>query len=206
MGTSVHTKRAKPRIGNTPRERLYTSPLDRAAGWEVNWQRVAPAFDVARRIENPVFVYFIGEDEDGPIKIGSAKDPILRLRALQTGNPRRLQVEYVLIGGAPLERLLHELWEPFAVRSKRGQKVDALPGTEWFTADARPQLEPILKTAGERQVELVAMTTTEILLPAELERVVREAHAEHGYTAEGRDEVRLLGAGSGYTIRRRSRI
>ena len=125
----------KPRLPQPKRERPYKSPLDRAAGFEVIWQHVSALFEVARQIANASFVYVIAE-EDGPIKIGSAVDPILRLRSLQTGNPRRLRVEHVLLGDADLERLLHELWEPFAIKSarvQRRQRPDAAPGTEGFT-------------------------------------------------------------------------
>jgi hypothetical protein len=83
-----------------------TSPLDKAAGHEVAWRRVSDVFDAARQIRNCKFVYFIGEDDDGPVKIGVAKDPISRLRAMQTGNPRRLRVEHVLVGDMDVEKLL----------------------------------------------------------------------------------------------------
>ena len=38
------------------------------------------------------WVYFIQEDNDGPIKIGRSADPWKRLEALQAGNPRTLRL------------------------------------------------------------------------------------------------------------------
>lgn len=154
------------------------------------------------------FVYFVGEEDGGPIKIGWAKDPLKRLRGLQTGNPRRLRIEYVLVGDGDTERLMHELWEHFAIKSKRKEgKVDTAPGTEWFRDDIREKLEPILKTAGEKQAACIKAAVGEDLYLDHLERAVREAHAHHGYEFKGRDEVRLLGAHTGYVLgSRRSRL
>ena len=41
---------------------------------------------------------------------------------------------------------------------------------------------------------------------ADLERLIRDAHADSGFVARGRDEVRLLARGAGYAIARPSRI
>lgn len=43
-----------------------------------------------------VYTYFIQHGEDGPIKVGQARDPSSRLRALQTGNPVRLYLRAVV--------------------------------------------------------------------------------------------------------------
>lgn len=178
----------------------FASPLDRAKGYEVAWQQVAPLFEAAREIEDVSFVYFIGEDgDDGPIKIGVAKDPVSRLRGMQTGNPRRLRIEQVLIGRCHLEKLLHELWEPFVIKSVRAQRtVGAAPGTEWFRADARPQLLPIIATAAAEQVSYLLQAEGEV--GAETERIVRDAHVAHGFVAQGRDVSRTLARGAGYVV------
>ena len=77
MGAAVKQMgRSKTRV-STPRQRSFKSPLDRAAGYEVVWQQVSPLFEAARSIVNAEFVYCIGEEHGGPLKIGSAKDPIL---------------------------------------------------------------------------------------------------------------------------------
>lgn len=68
------------------------------------------------------FVYFIQEGEDGPIKIGWAKDPRRRLASMQSGNPRRLH----LLGAIKTKRRLleRELHDRFI--------EDHLTG-EWFS-------------------------------------------------------------------------
>lgn len=85
--------RSKSSTGPSPmpiagRNRQPKSPLDKANGYELDWDRTPRIFEVARGINNVSFVYFIGERDNGPLKIGKAVDPINRLRAMQTGNPR----------------------------------------------------------------------------------------------------------------------
>jgi hypothetical protein len=152
-------------------------------------------------------VYFIGETDDGPLKIGVSKDPISRLRGMQTGNPRRLRLEWVLLGGLAIEKLLHEFWEPFAVLSARSVgKVGAAPGTEWFNPEVRNELVPIIAAAVEQQLLYLQEATT-TYAEDDLERIIRDAHADSGFVAQGRDEVRLLAHTAGYVIASRpSRI
>jgi hypothetical protein len=128
------------------------SPLDKAKGYEVVWKQVAPLFRRgARPTATPRSSTSSAKADDGPIKIGVSKDPISRLRTMQTGNPRRLRIEYVLMGDTNIERLLHELWEPFAIFSARtAGKPDAAPGTEWFTPDTRKALLPIVRDRQHR--------------------------------------------------------
>lgn len=189
-------------------ERAYDSPLDKAAGFEVVWPQVTELFNEARRLEGTSFVYFIGEyEDDGPVKIGVAKDPIKRLRQMQTGNPRRLRVEYVLLGFRDTEKLLHELWEPFAISSARTRRrVDAAPGTEWFRPEVRERLFPIIETAVVGQVKHLQRREGNINADS-TERIIRGAHIEHGFVATGREPIRLLARGAGYiNLARRSRI
>lgn len=191
--------------GNSPKQRPYKSPLDRAAGFELVWDQVSPIFDLGRRFGNAEYVYFVGE-EGGPIKIGWAKDPIVRLRGLQTGNPRRLRIEYVLLGGIELERLMQEMWHGFAIRSKRKHPVAMNPGTEWFEAEIRQELEPILKAAAREQLRLVKAKKDETIMLDDLERVVRLAHGNHGFVAKTLAPLHYLGAAGGYVAERRSRV
>lgn len=182
--------------------------LDTAHGTEVIWQQVAPIFTVGALIAECQYVYFIGEPDNGPLKIGVAKDPIKRIRAMQTGNPRRLRIEYVLLGDRELEQLLHEYWEPFAIKSaKRRRNPDAAPGTEWFEPRLREELFPILATAVDRQLEyLYDFDGSELSFNA-LEKLVRVAHHDHDFTPKAREPVRLLARGAGYVhLERRSRI
>lgn len=180
------------------------SLLDTAKGYEVIWPQVANLFEIAAEVDCQSYVYFIGEVPDGPIKIGWAKDPLKRLRNMQTGNPRRLRVEYVLMGGLAIEKLLHEMWEPFAIRS--AAKRDA-PGTEWFESECRGQLLPIIKAAAEQQVAFTRSATEDFGLD-DMEQVVRDAHKAHDFIVQGRDEIRLLTANvaGGYVVPRASRI
>jgi hypothetical protein len=174
------------------------SPIDKARPHEVVWQQVAPMFERARGIENASFVYFIGEPDDGPVKIGQAKDPVGRVRTMQTGNPRRLRIEHVLLGTREMEQLLHEMWEPFAIVSPaRATKVDLGPGTEWFGPEIREKLMPIVETAVERQLDFLE-TAPSPIQPSDLAECVREAHADHDFVFRPRDVVRLLGATVGY--------
>lgn len=195
------SKRSKPK---------FESPLDRANGYEVNWQNVSKVFDAVRGGEGISFVYVIGEEGDGPVKIGVAKDPIKRLRNMQTGNPRRLRVEHVLIGDRFLEALLHETWEPSAIRSSTARKRadGTAPGTEWFEASVRPTIDPIMRSAAARQVEYVKRVLEGDGV-ADLERlaeIVYKAHLDHGHEPHERDEVRLLAAGAGYAVQRASLV
>lgn len=182
------------------------SPIDKAKGYEVVWQQVSDLFGAARSIQAVSFVYLIGEEDDGPVKIGVAKDPIARLRTMQTGNPRRLRIEQALVGHGTLEKLLHELWEPFAIKSAGAQRrVDGAPGTEWFRADVRPELLPIIATAASEQATYLRQATGTIE-PQETEQIVRDAHVAHGFVAQGRDHVRLVAQGAGYVVSRPSRL
>jgi hypothetical protein len=56
----------------------------------------------------PSYVYFVQQGRDGPIKIGIADDPDLRLGQLQCGNPRLLYIRATEPGGVRLERALHK--------------------------------------------------------------------------------------------------
>lgn len=189
------------------RRRAFESPIDKAAGYEVVWPEVAPLFNSARRLVNASFVYFTGECEDqGPLKIGVAKDPIARLRFMQTGNPRRLRVERILVGLRDTEQLLHELWEPFAIPSARNRvRVDSKPGTEWFRPEIRESLFPIVEAAASKQIVLLTSAIDDVD-SGELETVIRNAHWAAGFIAKVRDQPRILARGAGYMPRPESRI
>lgn len=172
--------------------------LDQAKGYEIVWPKVAPLFTATLGLLDASYVYVIGEHEDqGPVKIGVAQNPIRRLRSMQTGNPRRLRIEHVLLGDRTTEKLLHELWEPYAITSvSKRNKVGAAPGTEWFRSEVRPHLFPIVETAADAQVQLLhpgGPVTVE-----DMERVIRQAHVAHDFVAKGREKVRLLAPVAGY--------
>lgn len=158
------------------------SPLDRARGNEVIWQQVAPLFEAAAAYGAATFVYLICEADDGPIKIGYGKDPITRLRDMQTGNPRPLRIERVVIGGRAVEKMLHQMWLSFAVGGSAG--------TEWFRPEARPQLLPIITTAARLQVKSIRDSPAKPPLER-LERFVSVAHKRAEFVVQGRDTERF---------------
>lgn len=195
-----------PHKHNTPKRQLTRSPIDKAKAYEVVWPRVAPLFQAARLYLDASFVYVIGEPDEGPIKIGFSKDPIGRLRNMQTGNSRRLRMEYVLVGAMGTEKLLHHFWESHAIlsASKKGTP-GAAPGTEWFKPEARTQLLPIVERAVALQIEMLKRDEPQTSF-SELEGAVREAHAESGFVAHMHEPTILLAQGPGYVVSRRSRI
>lgn len=186
----------------------FKSPIDKAKPYEVEWASVSGIFSATRTLSNVRFVYAIGE-KNGPIKIGVAKDPISRLRSMQTGNPRRLRVERVVCAEMETEKLLHELWEEFAiVAPHRKGKVDVAPGTEWFRPEIRKELFPILEGAVEDQLEYLDLSSRDAPPSfAGMDRIVRHAHWHAGVEPKGRDHVLLMASGGGYVIAgRRSRL
>lgn len=187
-------------------KRKVGSPIDKAKGYEIVWKQVSALFEAARPYGNATFVYLIGEVDDGPVKIGLSTDPIGRLRTMQTGNPRRLRVEYVLVGDMATEKLLHEFWEPFAIVSSGSEgKPNAAPGTEWFKHEARIDILPIIADAVGRQIDYLREQTTEYFY-RDLEQLVRDAHADSGIVFKVRQQERFLAQGAGYYERRPSRI
>ena len=182
-------------------ERSFSSPIDRAAGFELNWPKTSPLFEAARNIPKPCFVYLIAEGEDGPLKIGKATDPVKRLREMQTGNSRRLRVERVILGDRQIEKLFHEMWEPFAIISSRNRsRAGAPPGTEWFKDEVRENIFPIFDEIAMRQAEIVKHGTP---IAHELnETFVRSAHKRNDYVPHFHEEIRQLAATSGYKISR----
>lgn len=62
----------------------------------------------ASHLASPSFVYVIQGDQGGPIKVGVAKDVRGRMLVLQTGNPYRLRLLYVMPGAHDLEWQFHQ--------------------------------------------------------------------------------------------------
>lgn len=180
-------------------------PLDKAKAHEVVWQQVAPLFDAAKPVADMVYVYFIGEEDDGCIKIGTAKDPIGRLRTMQTGNPRRLRLEFVLVGGRDTERMLHECWEPFAIVSAARRGKAMAPGTEWFEPGIRPKLFPVVEAAAKEQIERLEKCKRhpgKVVTHALMHGPVRDALKAHGVHMKHYDTARFLAEGGGYVTRK----
>ena len=82
------------------------------------------------------WVYFIQEDEDGPIKVGSSLGPEVRMLLFQTGNSHLLRLLGVCAGGGDREIALQA---ELAGDRKRG---------EWFWPTARV-LDTVAKCLAE---------------------------------------------------------
>lgn len=106
-----------------------------------------------------IFVYFIREGDDGPIKIGRGTNPSNRLAELQIGNPRRFTLIGFFPGDPAIEAGLHRKFAQWRLQG------------EWFTADA-PGLEALARAAGQVAkaiqggLDLVAAPLAEALLGA----------------------------------------
>lgn len=90
-------------------------------------------------------MYLIVEDNinapKGPLnyKVGKSKDPVDRLRDLQTGNPRKLQFIYEI----PVDNMTAK--EGAAKQALKGYKCALGGGTEWFTADSTQKADLMKK-------------------------------------------------------------
>jgi hypothetical protein len=207
MGISVQSVKSGNKVPvGAGSKRKFPSPLDKAKGYEVVWQQVSSVFESARGVGGVTFVYFIGESDDGSLKIGTSKDPISRLRGMQTGNPRRLRIEHVLVGSSYLEKLLHEIWESFAIFSAHAaSRTESAPGTEWFKPEIRETLLPVVVTAAEAQVAYIR-EHRDVIDEADMERILREAHGAHDVVAHKREERRVFGPDGAGIASRHSRI
>lgn len=91
------------------------------------------------------YVYCVVEDGTVFCKVGVADDPYARLRALQTGNPRRLSIYAVMRGSKRDEVTIHAV---FARRRLVGEWFDDTSGElrGWFDRhDALPLAAPMLR-------------------------------------------------------------
>lgn len=84
--------------------------------------------------EPTTFVYVIRPAHDTAIKVGLARDVLARMAELQTGNPRRLNLMYVLPGDRHLEKGLH--------RCLKGSRRLG----EWFDG---PEIDPFLESVAQ---------------------------------------------------------
>lgn len=178
-----------------------TDLLSHAHPAEINWENVAP-FLKDRQPGTAPFVYFIIEGEDGPVKIGQAKNPIQRLRSLQTGNARPLKIEFVIYGDLEFERLLHEYWRPFAIVGSKLKRADRdsdyFRETEWFAPEARKRILDAADEISFRQLAAPHGTTT----LDDMYLIVGEVMTELGYEIRRPDELRYLGKHGGYVVKK----
>lgn len=64
------------------------------------------------------YVYFIQQGQRGPIKIGFAANPVLRLGELQVSNPNDLRIVGVLPGQRSDERAYHKQFAHLRIRGE----------------------------------------------------------------------------------------
>jgi len=174
--------------------------LDGVQASEINWEPVADMLDHACGRPSGAFVYFIAEHPDGPLKIGTAADPIKRRRQLQTGNPRHLRIEQLIYGERRVEELLHRTFVGQVIRSGRERRTQ-LDGrfamdTEWFSVEGRPLILAAAEEIAQRQIAIedatnmqLGQAVLDVVEGLPIERVVG-------------DEVRLLGQGAGYVVQK----
>lgn len=197
MGKSYTPVRTKPRL-QQKRKPLPGDLLKNAHPDEIDWYQVAPVL----KKQTPgacSFVYFIGEEDDGPVKIGTALDPIQRLRGLQIGNPRRLRIEALIYGDFRFESTLHEYWRTFAIGGKvrKGMDGDYARETEWFAPEARERIIEAAIFISNRQTMLLPEASAD-----DMYKVIGEVMTDFGYEIVRGDELRFLAKGSGYVTRR----
>lgn len=83
-----------------------------------------------------IYVYFIQCGRNGPIKIGTAWNPIKRLRTLQCCNHRRLSLRAAFVDKVPtLEFRLHDLFVDARIRNEWFRPTpDILDFIEWLNS------------------------------------------------------------------------
>lgn len=97
------------------------------------------------KVTEPSYVYVLKAEGDRPIKVGYAANVITRMGELQTGNPKPLELMYVIPGDRELEWQLHGV---------AGNMMTRLMG-EWFSG---PNLGEFLEFVGsleDRMMEAV---------------------------------------------------
>lgn len=132
-----------------PSRRIPVTPVnpsphvaDRAAKVLTYWKKV---FMFEGDIGS--FIYFIQEGDDGPIKIGSATDPLQRLSDLQCGNSRPLRLVHVILAGWDAEPRLHDFWSnPAWMKNARIHR-------EWFGKGHEAAILDMGSRIAERQIE-----------------------------------------------------
>lgn len=173
------------------------SLLDGVHAQEINWSTNVQKIicEPQRRGFEIGFVYLMAED-DGPFKIGSANHPITRLRALQTGNPRLLKLEHLIIGTLEKERLL-QLWArefvvPGRVR-QRGVNGAMARDTEWFDRAGLEEVGAMFEAIADVQLRAAAGSVS-----ADMEQATTTCLNGSDREIVYGDTVRLIGAASGY--------
>lgn len=108
------------------------------------------------------YVYFIGHETIGPIKIGASADPYERVRTLRCGSPVWLSV----LGTLPVEDMFREerkLHEHFAEVRSHGEWFERTPELLAIVSSRRPTLREPSVPLVEREGIYTLSEAAEIL-------------------------------------------
>lgn len=104
----------------TSRARLRHHRLDGTAPLE-HKEPIPPSEHLAywqAHLDKPSFVYFIQAGDNGPVKIGRAKDPVRRLAQIQTGSHDELHLRAIVPGASREERKMHHRFAEARIRGE----------------------------------------------------------------------------------------
>lgn len=98
-------------------------------------------------------IYFI-RSYNKHIKIGYSKDPIDRIKALQTGSATKLHIQAIMNGDSKTESGLHEMFNHLRVRGEWFRYTDEL---KWFIRSVKenPSISNIKTLYMESQKERI---------------------------------------------------
>ena len=112
----------------TPEQKEKLISGERTIG-SVYWEIINPF----KQSKSGKYIYIIQAKNGGPIKIGIAIHPRMRLKDLQIGNPNELQIIKLIEGGIKEERELHRKFKKYQLTN------------EWFreeVLDLEPEIKP----------------------------------------------------------------
>lgn len=110
------------------------------------------------------YVYFIQSGDDGPIKIGKARNPEYRLAHFQTGNPEKLHLLGTIPAAPSLEGKLHGMVEQYRIRGEWFEPSRPVRLLACFASVVRGRYENELEDWQIRE-ELRPLLRRERLLP-----------------------------------------
>ena len=125
------------------------------------------------------YVYVMASARGTPVKIGIARDAVLRLQTINTSSPYRYRVEYTTI--AFPEDLARRV-EARAHKTLAGYRMNG----EWFSAGAWLAVQTVMEAADFLQREPVDYGTVNDVVSAALAKWKRKAHVPDDAAPEHR--------------------
>jgi hypothetical protein len=101
--------------------------------------------------ESQCTIYFIGETDRGPVKIGYARDLWARVRAIQNSCPVKLDLLAALTGGRSLEREYHERFKQWRLHGEWFERSDAIEEEIFAINYVRPLVANIKRFAEQNE-------------------------------------------------------